>query len=197
MQIAAIVLLAFSTIALRAQSGYTELVPAGPDIPPVAAGPSPWGAGIRLAAKLLGWGAEEGLKASINSKLSSLQPQVDSRMPAIGGGVLVTVVIQQSADPDFNGNYSRAVFDGFVIGGAGSPQAALDNFWNRPQVMASVPDGFVARYLYFWRPAPKPLKGAANINKRHATRPSGGGANLEMRDHKDHSRSECAQLKVF
>ncbi len=148
-------MLVFSASMAIAQSRFTEVVPAGPDIPPVSAGPSAWGAGVRLATKFLGWAAEEGLKSSISAKVDSLQSQVDSRMPAIGGGVLVAVVIQQSADPDFNGNYSRAVFDAFVVGGAGSPQAAFDNFWNQPRLIAGVPDGFVARYLYFWEPAPK------------------------------------------
>jgi len=139
---------------LKAQSGYTELIPAGPDSPPVAPGASPWDAGVKLASKLLSWLSDQGLQANIQTKLNSLQSQVDAQMPAVGGGVLVVVTIQQWATPDTNGYVARSLIGGFVAGSAGSPELALKNYLNTAQLEPAPPDGWVLRHIYFWRASP-------------------------------------------
>src|SRR4051794_38557352 len=91
--------LVFNPTFVMAQSGLTELVPSGPTAPPVVSGPSPWGAGVKLAASLLGWLSDVGLKANINSKIDELKPEIDKAMPA-KGGVLIVIGIQQWERPD-------------------------------------------------------------------------------------------------
>jgi hypothetical protein len=135
-----------------AQSGLVELVPAGPTGPPVVPGPSPWGAGVRAAAALLGWLSDQALKSSINSKISDLKPEVNKQMPA-SGGVLIVIGIQQWKQPDNNGNYNRSVLDGYVAGTGSTPKAAMDQFLSHDRMETGPADGFVRRNIYFWKAA--------------------------------------------
>jgi hypothetical protein len=149
-----VTLLILSSPNLNAQVGYKELVPAGPDSPPVVPGESPWGAGIKLASQILSWLSDEGLAANVKAKIDSLQSQVDAQMPSVGGGVLVVVTIQQWATPDINGNVARSLVNGFVAGSAGSPELALKNYLNSDRLEPGPPDGWVLRHIYFWKPSP-------------------------------------------
>jgi len=133
-----------------AQAGLTELVPSGPTMPPVAPGPSAWGAGVQLAADFLGWLSDQGLKSSINAKLDSMKKQIDAAMP-LTGGVLVVIGIQQSEQPDVNGNYARSVLDGYIGGTGATPKVTLDSYLGQSRMEQGVPSGFVRRNLYFWR----------------------------------------------
>jgi hypothetical protein len=145
----------FNATALMAQSGFTELVPSGPTAPPVVPGASPWGAGVQLAAAFLGWLSDQGLRTSINAKLEELKPQIDAAMPPTGG-VLVVVGIQQSEQPDSNGNFVRSVLDGYIGGAGATPKATMDAYLAQDRLETGVPDGFVRRNVYFWRTASSP-----------------------------------------
>ena len=142
----------WTATSAAAQSGFTELIPSGPTMPPVAPGASAWDAGAKLAAAFLGWLSDQGLKSSINAKLSDLSDQIASAMPQTGG-VLIIIGIQQSAQPDINGNYVRSVLDGFVAGAAATPKAAMDAYFGQDNLEAGVPDGFVRRDVYLWKAA--------------------------------------------
>ena len=114
----------FNAIPVAAQSGFTELVPSGPTMPPVAPGGSAWTAGAKLATAFLGWLSDQGLKSGIKTKLVQMKPQIDSSMPS-SGGVLVVIGIQQSNQADVNGNYIRSVLDGYIGGTGATPQATM------------------------------------------------------------------------
>ena len=142
----------WNTSAALAQSGFTELVPSGPTMPPVPPGGSAWGAGVQLAAAFLGWLSDQGMKSSINAKLNDMKDQINSAMPSTGG-VLIVVGIQQSAQPDVNGNFVRSVLDGFIAGKGATPKATLDAYLAQDNLEQGVPDGFVRRDIYIWKAA--------------------------------------------
>ena len=136
-----------------AQSGLTELVPAGPAMPPVVPGASPWGGGVKLAAPLLGWVSDYGLRSDINSKISELKPKIDAAMP-VKGGVLIVIGIQQSVQPDLDGNYVRWVLDGYIGGTGTTPKEAMEKYLSKDRVEQGASRGFVRRDVYLWKPAP-------------------------------------------
>lgn len=107
---------------------------------------------MQLAAQFLGWLSDQALKSSIAAKLDSMRDQVSAAMPATGG-VLVVVGIQQSAQPDNNGDYVRSVLDGYIAGTGPSPQATMDAFLAKDRMEQGVPRGFVRRNVYFWKAA--------------------------------------------
>jgi len=73
-------------------------------------------------------------------------------MPSTGG-VLIVIGIQQSAQPDVNGNFVRSVLDGFIGGKGSSPKATLDAYLAQDNLEQGVPDGFVRRDIYIWKSA--------------------------------------------
>lgn len=137
---------------VMAQSGLTELVPSGPTMPPVVPGTSPWGAGVKLAASFLGWISDQGLKSNINAKIDELKPQIDKAMPA-NGGVLIVIGIQQSVQPDVNGNYVRSVLDGYIGGAGTTPKSTMDKYLGQDRLETGAAKGFVRRNVYFWKAA--------------------------------------------
>jgi hypothetical protein len=145
-------LLLWNTVPAMAQSGFVELVPSGPTMPPVAPGKSPWGGGVKLAAAFLGWVSEQGFKANVEAKLNELKPKIDSSMPKVGG-VLVVIGVQQWAQADTNGNYNRSVLDGYVGGTGATPKSTMDAFLSQARLETGVPKGFVRRNIYFWKAA--------------------------------------------
>jgi hypothetical protein len=144
---------------VAAQSGLTELIPSGPDMPPVVPGGSPWTGGVKLAASFLGWLADQGVKSNINAKLAELKPEIDKAMPA-NGGVLIIIGVQQSEQPDNNGNYARSVLDGYVWGSGPTPKGAMDKYLKEDRLETGPAKGFVRRNVYFWKAAKsqKPTK---------------------------------------
>jgi hypothetical protein len=142
----------FNATPVAAQSGFTELVPSGPTMPPVAPGGSAWTAGAKLATAFLSWLSDQGLKSAINAKLTEMKPQIDSAMPS-SGGVLVVIGIQQSDQPDANGNYFRSVLDGYIGGPGATPQATMKTYLAQGRLEQGVPKGFVRRNVYFWKSA--------------------------------------------
>lgn len=139
-------------IAVAAQSDLVEIVPSGPDMPPVAPGKSPWGRGVQLAAAFLGWLNDQAVKSAIQAKVDSLNSQINAAMPQVGG-VLVVIGVQQSVQPDNNGNYFRSVLDGYIGGSGRTPKATMDAYLAQDRLEAAPPAGFVRRNVYFWKPA--------------------------------------------
>lgn len=144
--------MALSVPSAMAQAGLTELVPSGPTMPPVPPGASAWGGGVQLAADFLGWLSDQGLKSSINAKLDSMKSQIDTAMP-LTGGVLVVIGIQQSEQPDANGNYFRSVLDGYIGGTGATPKVTMDSYLGQSRLEQGAPTGFVRRNIYFWKAA--------------------------------------------
>jgi hypothetical protein len=154
--IALMCILGLSVLTSRyviAQSGLTELVPAGPTMPPVVPGASPWSGGVKLAAILLGWVSDYGLRSSIDSKISELKPKIDAAMP-VKGGVLIVIGISQSAQPDALGNYARWVLDGYIGGTGTTPKEAMEKYLSKDRLEQGASRGFVRRNVYLWKPAP-------------------------------------------
>jgi len=121
-------------------------------MPPVAPGASAWDGGVQLAADILAWVSDQGLKSSINAKLDGMKAQIDAAMP-LTGGVLVVIGIQQSEQPDSNGNYFRSVLDGFIGGTGATPQVTMGAYLAQDRLEQGTPSGFVRRNIYFWRAA--------------------------------------------
>jgi hypothetical protein len=140
---------------VRAQSDLIELIPSKAITPPVVPGASPWTAGVKLAAQFLGWLSDQGLKSNINGKIEELKPKIDAAMPA-KGGVLIVVGIQQSEQPDANGNYFRSVLDGYVGSAGATPKAAMDAYLAKDRLEQGTAKGFIRRNVYFWKSAPSP-----------------------------------------
>jgi hypothetical protein len=154
--IALMCILGLSVLTSRyviAQSGLTELVPAGPTMPPVVPGASPWSGGVKSAAILLGWVSDYGLRSSIDSKISELKPKIDAAMP-VKGGVLIVIGISQSAQPDALGNYVRWVLDGYIGDTGTTPKEAMEKYLSKDRLERGASRGFVRRDVYLWKPAP-------------------------------------------
>jgi hypothetical protein len=121
-------------------------------MPPVAPGGSAWTAGAKLATAFLSWLSDQGLKSAINAKLAQMKPQINSAMPS-SGGILVVIGIQQSDQPDVNGNYFRLVLDGYIAGVGATPQGTMKTYLAQDRLEQGVPSGFVRRNVYFWKSA--------------------------------------------
>jgi len=147
-----VVLLSTTVSFGGAQSGFTELIPSGPEMPPVAPGMSPWGGGVQLAASFLSWLNNQVLRSNIQARLDSMRAQIAQVMPATGG-VLVVIGIQQSEQPDINGEFVRSVLDGYVAGTGPTPKATMEAYLAEDRLEQGVPPGFQRRNVYFWEPA--------------------------------------------
>ena len=146
-------ILGFSVLTSRyviAQSGLTELLPAGPTMPPVVPGASPWGEGVKLAAIPLDWVSDYGLRTNIDSKISELKPKIDAAMPT-KGGVLIVIGISQSAQPGALGNYVRWVLDGYIGGTGTTPKEAMEKYLTKDRQEQGASRGFVRRNVYLWK----------------------------------------------
>ena len=132
---------------VTAQSGLTELVPAGPTMPPVVPGASPWVEGVKLASIPLDWVSDYGLRTNIDSKISELKPKIDAAMP-VKGGVLIVIGISQSAQPSALGNYVRWVLDGYIGGTGTTPKEAMEKYLRTDKSKALHGDSFVAMFTF-------------------------------------------------
>jgi hypothetical protein len=110
---------------------------------------------VQLAAAVLGWLSDQGLKSSINTTLDGMKDQIRKAMP-LTGGVLIVIGIQQSEQPDINGNYVRSVLDSYIGGTGSTPRATMEAYLAQDRLERGVPAGFVRRNIYFWRAASGP-----------------------------------------
>jgi hypothetical protein len=123
----AVFVLVSAVTVLGQPSDLREIVPSGHVQPPVAPGPDAWGAGAKLAAAAMTWLADQALKTSIHRAVADLQPNIDKAMPALGG-VLIVVGIQQSLQPDVNGQYAPTVLEAHVGGAGARPKETLEKY---------------------------------------------------------------------
>ena len=72
----------------------------------------------------------------------------------VKGGVLIVIGIQQSVQPDVDGNYIRWVLDGYIGGTGTTPKEAMEKYLSKERMEQGASRGFVRRDVYLWKPAP-------------------------------------------
>ncbi|MEI6244093.1 MAG: hypothetical protein WCQ64_03515 [Acidobacteriota bacterium] len=125
-----------------------EVLPVSMNQPPASSDGDAWGAGIRLAARLLDWLGDVGLKLRVDDELAALQPQINAAMPR-AGGVLVVVGIQES-DPDPTGRRLRSFIDAYVAATGQTPGEAFEVFRSADRLDQGTPPGFIRRDSLMW-----------------------------------------------
>ena len=136
-------------VALCQSLVIQEVLPLSKTQPPPALAKDAWSPGIQLAAKMMSWLSEEGLKRRVDEEIQKLQPQISKEM-ATDGGVLLVVGIQESKLPDANGDFHRSLLDVYVFTPAKNAAEAAEKYRKSDRLEQGVPQGWTRRNTLLW-----------------------------------------------